>query len=194
VGEFFGDRASACARAGQGAFPREAGARADGFCSVLQREFSEALGVRREGCPPARAEPDRSRQPRAKAHEGGPLLGLVAWRSKELAQKPQRIGLELNELQPYVEASDRAGWQALYPNHLGRVSNGRNIRKKELHLQQLADLEVVVAENADTAEADVDGLPLAGKELHPGGPAIERRTNATILSAVLIVFGHLERH
>jgi hypothetical protein len=156
--------------------------------SPWPRGSSLATRARREG---TRALCDRTG--RAKAR-GGPLFGLVAWRSQELAQKPQRIGLELNELQPNVEASDRAGWQALYPNHLGRVSNGRNIRKKELHLQQLADLEVVVAENADAAEADVDGLPLAGKELHPGGPAIERRTNATILSAVLIVFGHLERH
>ena len=170
---------------------QEAAGPLGGFCSA---SFRRARGARREGtgrCARSRARGNPATREGAR---GGPLLGFVAWRSQELAQKPQRIGLELNELQPDVEASDRAGWQALYPNHLGRVSNGRNIRKKELHLQQLADLEVVVTEDADTAEADVDGLPLASKELHPGGPAIERRTNATILSAVLIVFGHLERH
>jgi len=37
------------------------------------------------------------------------LLGLVAGRSEKLAQKPQRVWFELDELQPDVEASDCAG-------------------------------------------------------------------------------------
>jgi hypothetical protein len=125
-------------------------------------------------------------QPPAPRH----VLSLVAWRPEELTEKQKRVRLELNELQSDVEARHRAGWQALDPDHLGRVRNWGNVRKKELHLQQLADFELVIAEDTDSPQADVDGLLLASKELHPGWTAIQSRSNAAVLSAVLIVVRH----
>jgi hypothetical protein len=123
------------------------------------------------------------------------LFGLVAGGAEELGQETEGVGFELYELQPDVEASNRAWGKTFDPDHLSRVSDGWNVRKKELHLQQLADFQLVVAVDTHPAQADVDRLLLASKELHACWTAVESRTNAAILSAiVLFLFGHGTRH
>jgi hypothetical protein len=96
----------------------------------------------------------------------------------------QSIRLELNEFQTQVEPRWPARWQSIDPDHFRRVRDGRRIRQKELHLQELTHVPLFVTENTKAAQADVDGLTLARKKLHPCWPAIERRPNASELAAV----------
>jgi len=103
----------------------------------------------------------------------GRLFGRL-FGPENLRQELQGVGLELNELETDVEPGWSARRQPLDPHNFRRVCDGRNICKKELHLQELADLELVVAEDTDAAEADVDGLPLTGEKLHSGRATVDR--------------------
>jgi hypothetical protein len=102
------------------------------------------------------------------------LNGRLLGRPEDLGQKLQGLGFELNELEAYVVASRSARRQPLDPHDLSRVCDGRNVCKKELHLEKLADFHLVVAVDANAAEADVDRLPLASEKLHSGRANIER--------------------
>jgi hypothetical protein len=111
---------------------------------------------------------------------------LFGW-PEDLRQELQRIGLELNELQTDVEAGRSTRREALDPHDFGGVSDGWNVSKEELHLEKLADLHLVVAVDADAAEADVDGLPLASEKLHPGRPNVERSPQAPVFPSVVVI-------
>ncbi len=113
------------------------------------------------------------------------LLELVFGGSEDLAQKLKSVGFELNELEPDVETSRGVARQPLDPHHLRRVRNRRNVCKKELHLQELANAKLVVAVDTDPSEADVDRFPLASDELHPSRAAVERGSDPAVLSAIL---------
>jgi hypothetical protein len=102
----------------------------------------------------------------------GRLFDWLFGRPENLGQELQGVGLELNELETHVETGGSTRWQPLDPHHFRRVSNRRNVRKEEFHLEKLADLELVVAENANAAEADIDGFSLAGKKLHASGATV----------------------
>jgi hypothetical protein len=111
---------------------------------------------------------------------------LFGW-PEDLRQELQRIGLELNELETDVEAGRSTRREVLDPHDFGRVSDGWNVSKEELHLEKLADLHLVVAVDANAAEADVDGLPLASEKLHPGRANVERGPQAPVFPSVVVI-------
>src|SRR5882672_686628 len=113
------------------------------------------------------------------------LVRLLFGGAENLQEKFRRSGLKLDELQAHVELRGPTIREALDPDDLARIGHGLYVREKELHLQQLAHLELVVAIDPNAAEADIDGLPLARKKRHARRAAIERHTESPVLSAIL---------
>jgi hypothetical protein len=105
-------------------------------------------------------------------------------RPQDLEKKFRRTGLQLDELQAHVEPRGSAVRKALDPHHLSRISRRRHVREEELHLEKLADPRLVVAVDPNAAEADIDGLTLAGEKLHAGRAAVQRNPDPPVLSPI----------
>src|SRR5580658_1359851 len=108
----------------------------------------------------------------------------VLGRAEDFHKELQGVGLQLDKLQPYVEARGGALRKWLDPDHFRGVGHRLHVRQEKLHLEKLADTTGIVAEDLHASQTHVDRLTLPGEKLDASRAAVERCAYPPVFSTV----------